>query len=245
MLTKERSHPTGSVNLAARGPDHPFRHRLAARPHMTSSVNGVEHDSGVLSAIRILDTAYAHGDERFGWLRPAPVSFEPSSPPTWKRSETVCRRTPMGRRRREQFDRPFHERRPSASVGDWGTNSKAGLGPPPARRHLASSLLSRSRACSQYISNCSIIPCLASGDACLLHSTIPTRPSGASKTASGRDLKCDLRRSNETVRIVCALCQLSTPERATIKQNTSLISFVPSFTGRPYVRIPGTSCPEA
>src|ERR1051326_5482707 len=43
VLAKEGPHEPGGVDAVARGPDEPFRQRLATGPGVASSLDGIEH----------------------------------------------------------------------------------------------------------------------------------------------------------------------------------------------------------
>src|SRR5436190_19164090 len=62
VLTKERPHLTRGVDAAAGRSDPPFRQRLAARPGVAASLNGIEHHSRVSSTARVFDTSDVRSD---------------------------------------------------------------------------------------------------------------------------------------------------------------------------------------
>ena len=77
MFTKERPHLTRCVDAAAGRSDEPFRQRLATKPLMTSSVDGVQHHVRVVSTIRVLAAGDISGHRRFNRVGPASVSPGP------------------------------------------------------------------------------------------------------------------------------------------------------------------------
>src|SRR4029077_10244807 len=62
MLDEEfPQHPAG-LALTGCAPNDPFRQGLAAWPGMASTLNGIENHVGILSAVRISETADARRD---------------------------------------------------------------------------------------------------------------------------------------------------------------------------------------
>src|SRR4029077_5651049 len=56
MLTKKCPHQTRCVDAPASGSDDPFQNRLAARPGVASSLDGIEHHGRVFSTVRVVET---------------------------------------------------------------------------------------------------------------------------------------------------------------------------------------------
>ena len=77
MPPKESPHLTRGMDAVARGTSEPFRQRRAARPGMASSNDGVEHDGGVVSTVRVFEAGDISSDHRFDGVRCAPVSSSP------------------------------------------------------------------------------------------------------------------------------------------------------------------------
>src|SRR5258708_11911369 len=85
MLTKEPPHLAGCIPAPARGPDYPFRQRLAARPGVASSLDGIEHHGRVFSAVRVFEAGDIPSGSGFYGGSSRPVFFRPNRPPTPQR----------------------------------------------------------------------------------------------------------------------------------------------------------------
>jgi hypothetical protein len=77
VLTKKLPHPARRVNAVAGGPNEPFRHRLASRPRVATSLDPVEHHVRGVGAVRVFDPGDIRGDRGFDGVRPAAVPSRP------------------------------------------------------------------------------------------------------------------------------------------------------------------------
>src|ERR1051326_5418810 len=78
VLAKEGPHEPGGVDAVARGPDEPFRQRLATGPGVASSLDGIEHHRRVVGALRVVAAGDVRRDHGVDRVRSAPVPSGPT-----------------------------------------------------------------------------------------------------------------------------------------------------------------------
>lgn len=134
MRAKERPHLTRCIDAAAGRSDEPLRKRLAARPGMASSPEGVKHYGRVVSTVRVFAAGDIGRHRGFGGVGFAPVPSSPIRRPCRDARKRLGGNPRSTRRCTESWDQRSHETRSSAPVDGLYTSSTAvSEQPPPSR----------------------------------------------------------------------------------------------------------------